>query len=598
MNEDKSTQLRLLVAVLLSIAVMAVWGLLFPPPKPAPQTQAPMESGQAPAGATKPTPIPSGPAAKAPAPATPAVSPAKPVAPRAAAEEKTIVVENDLYRVEFSNRGGVVRSWQLKKYKDNHKPPRTLDVVHPDAAQQLGTWPLSLALDNTELEAQANGALYEVTLVPIGSTPAPTESGAATASLRAPAELTFTWSDGRLAVTKRLKLSSSYIVELDSEVSFEGKPLAHAIAWRGGFGDDTVYAAPELVRVMFRTGGKTQALDHKKLGNPDNRSLRWLQEGTFAYAGIEDRYFAAVFLPRAAGPGGIGAGVALWHWKLEREAVREKKQVKEPVAEIAAGTSVPGPVGLRLYVGPKDLEELGKITPPLTDLVDFGWFGIIARPLFYSLKWLYRYVHNYGWAIVLMTIVINTLLFPLKVKSWRSMQKMQKVQPEIKAIQEKYKKYSARDPRKQEMNKDVMAIYKREGVSPMGGCLPMLLQMPIWFALYQMLNATIELRHAPWIFWIRDLSAQDPYYILPILMTVTMFWMQKMTPTTTTDPMQQKMMNLMPLFFGVLFLKMMSGLVLYILTSNLIGIAQQGYLNRTASATAPEHRGKEKEKRK
>jgi YidC/Oxa1 family membrane protein insertase len=181
-----------------------------------------------------------------------------------------------------------------------------------------------------------------------------------------------------------------------------------------------------------------------------------------------------------------------------------------------------------------------------------------------------------------MTIIINTVLFPLKVKSWRSMQKMQKVQPEIKAIQDKYKKYSVRDPRKQEMNKEMMAVYQREGVSPMGGCLPMLLQMPIWIALYSMLSATIELRHAPWIFWIKDLSAHDPYYILPILMTLTMYWMQKMTPMTTTDPMQQKMLTLMPLFMGILFFRMMSGLVLYILTSNVIGISQQWYLNRTS----------------
>jgi len=144
-----------------------------------------------------------------------------------------------------------------------------------------------------------------------------------------------------------------------------------------------------------------------------------------------------------------------------------------------------------------------------------------------------------------------------------------------------------RDPRKQQMNQEVMAVYSREGINPMGGCLPMLLQMPIWFGLYRMLNVTIELRHAPWIGWIRDLSAKDPYYILPVLMTVTMYLMQKMTPATATDPAQQRMMNLMPLFFGVLFFSMSSGLVLYIFTSNLVGMAQQWYLNRTAPGLKP-----------
>ena len=581
MNEEKTTQVRLLLAVVLSIAVMAGWGILFPPPKPAPTqpVAAPAPQAKTPAAATQQAPQPSASVAQAAAAPLPVG-----VAPRAAAEEKIIVVENDLYRVEFSNRGAVVRSWQLKKFHDGHKPPRTLDVVHPDTAHQLGAWPLSLALESDELESLANAALYEVT-------PARMVSEPASASLRAPAELTFTWSDGRLGVTKRLRFVSSYVVELDSDVVFEGKPLPHAIAWRGGFGDDTAFSAPEQVRVIFRTAGKTQTLEHKKVGQPDNAGRRQLQEGALDYAGIEDRYFAAAFLPRDPVAAG---GVTLQHWKLEREVVRDNKQVKEPVAEMAAGATVAGPLGVRLYVGPKELEELGKIKPPLTDLVDFGWFGFISRPLFYFLKWIYHYIPNYGWAIVVMTIIINTVLFPLKVKSWRSMQKMQKVQPEIKSIQEKYKKYAMRDPRKQEMNKEVMAVYQREGVSPMGGCLPMLLQMPIWFALYSMLNATIELRHAPWIWWLKDLSAFDPYYILPVLMTLTMFWMQKMTPVTTTDPMQQKMMNFMPLFMGILFFKMMSGLVLYILTSNLIGISQQWYLNRTS----PLKPSKDKEKKK
>jgi YidC/Oxa1 family membrane protein insertase len=234
-------------------------------------------------------------------------------------------------------------------------------------------------------------------------------------------------------------------------------------------------------------------------------------------------------------------------------------------------------------VGPMDLDELARVKPPLTDLVQFGWFGLISVPLFQLLKWIYHYVPNYGWAIILMTVGINFVLFPLKLQSWRSMQRMQKVAPEVRQIQDRYKKYSMRDPRRQEMNTEVMAVYKREGVNPMGGCLPMLLQMPIWIGLYQMLRLVIELRHAPWIWWIRDLSAPDPYYIIPVLMGVTMYAMQKMTPVTTTDPAQQRMMTLMPLMFGGMFVifPVSSGLVLYILTSNLVGIAQQWFLQRS-----------------
>jgi YidC/Oxa1 family membrane protein insertase len=231
--------------------------------------------------------------------------------------------------------------------------------------------------------------------------------------------------------------------------------------------------------------------------------------------------------------------------------------------------------------------------------VQFGeWLGLMAEPLFYLLKWLHRYVPNWGWAIVALTLAINMLLFPLKVKSYRSMQRMQKVAPEVKQIQERYKKYSMRDPRKAEMNKEIMAIYSREGINPVGGCLPMVLQMPVWLGLYRMLGVTIELRHAPWIFWVRDLSAKDPTYILVIIMALTMYWMQKMTPVTTTDPTQQKMFKLMPVMFAGMFVvyPVSSGLVLYILTQNVVGMLQQWYLNRThpAPESAKIQRGKKK----
>ncbi len=570
--KELSTEQRALLAGLLSLLVIILWSMLYKPQvqKPAPQAPAAQTSGQPPA--TTPPPVTSaGPKPTAATVPTPA---------RAATEEKTIVVENGLYRVEFSNHGGVVRSWQLKKYTDDHKPPRILDVVHSDAAQ-TGGWPFSLVLDDAQLESAANAALYEVT--PGGR------------SLQAPAEIQFAWSDGRLAVSKRLKFDRSYIVQIETSVALDGKPLTHGVAWRGGFGDTTVYMPAEQVQVFFSSGGKLQMLPYKKLGAPGQPLQRQHQAGTFDYVGIEDRYFAAAFLPRAGNSGGL----VLWDWKLEHEVQLEDKTAKEPVAEMAASETSPGPLSLRVFVGPKDLDDLKKLNPPLSDLVQFGWLEFIAAPLFYLLRWLHHYVPNYGWAIILMTVLINMVLFPLKTKSWRSMQRMQKVAPEIKAIQERYKKYSLRDPRKQEMNKEVMAVYQREGINPMGGCLPMLLQMPIWFGLYRMLNVTIELRHAPWLGWIRDLSAKDPYYVLPVLMGVTMYALQKMTPVTTTDPAQQRMMNWMPLMFGGMFVvfPVSSGLVLYILSSNLVGMTQQWYLNRTAPVIEKAPRGKDAKKK-
>jgi YidC/Oxa1 family membrane protein insertase len=246
-------------------------------------------------------------------------------------------------------------------------------------------------------------------------------------------------------------------------------------------------------------------------------------------------------------------------------------------------------MAMRLYVGPKDYDDLKKMNPPLQSLVNFGWMEIIADPLFHALKWLHSYIPNWGWAIVVLTLVANMLLFPLRISSYKTTMKMQRVGPEIKAIQEKYKKYKMNDPRKAEMNQEVMAVYSREGINPVGGCFQMLVQMPIWFGLNRALSSAIEMRHAPWIWWIKDLSARDPYWILPILMGGSMYLVSKMTPMTSTDPQQQMMMKFMPISFALMFaiFPISSGLAVYILTSSLVGIGQQWYLNRTHPVTAP-----------
>jgi YidC/Oxa1 family membrane protein insertase len=282
--------------------------------------------------------------------------------------------------------------------------------------------------------------------------------------------------------------------------------------------------------------------------------------------------------------------MTLTDWTLSHDVQNaDGKTEKDYVPEMAVSSARGEPINLRLMVAPKDLDQLKTVRPPLNELVQFGWLTIIAEPLFYLLLWMHKYISNYGWAIVVMTIGLNMVLLPLRIRSQRSMQKMQKVGPEVRAIQDRYKKYSMRDPRKAKMNEEVMAVYSREGINPLGGCLPMALQMPIWYGLYRMLTVTIELRHAPWIGWIHDLSARDSYYILPILMAITMYIAQKMTPTPTTDASQQRMMALMPIMFGGMFIvfPVASGLVLYILTSNVVNMVQQWFLNRTAPMPVP-----------
>jgi YidC/Oxa1 family membrane protein insertase len=232
---------------------------------------------------------------------------------------------------------------------------------------------------------------------------------------------------------------------------------------------------------------------------------------------------------------------------------------------------------------------LTKVNPKLGQIVDWGFFGIIAKPLFLWLNWVHdHWTGNYGWAIILVTLIINLALFPFRLQSLKSARKMQKLQPEIKKLNERYKNLKLSDPKKAEQNQEVMALYKREGVNPVGGCLPMLVQLPFFYAFYRVLNIAIELRHAPWL-WVVDLSSPEtiPLHLLPLILVATQFFSQRMTPAAGVDPAQQRMMMLMPLMFGFMFYYASAGLVLYWLTGNLVGIGQQLLINRFMPTTAP-----------
>jgi YidC/Oxa1 family membrane protein insertase len=575
-----SDQKRIVLAAALSLLVIVVWSMLYRPAQPPPAPgSVPINtpnpgSTAAPTATTGSTAAPAGVASATP---TPAASVGE-------AAEREIVVESDLYRVVFSNRGAVIRSWQLKGYEDSNEPPRQLDLVYAEASRASGGWPFSIESGDAQLDAAVNEGLYMAMPEAIGS-----GSGAA-ATLAAPAEVTFHWSDGQTNVTKRLRFDDSYIVELESSVQRDGQNVPHRVAWRGGFGDVADFQAAATTQVFSGVAGSITLTPVSDLGVPEQQARSAEIPGMFDVVGIEDRYFTAAFMPREPAAGQpLPTTMTLAGRQLVRTVQRGAESQQETLPEMAAGSTQQGPLMMRVFAGPKDLDALKSVRPPLDALVRFGWFGFVAEPLFYVLRWLHGYVPNWGWAIVILTIVINMLLYPLKLKSWRSMQRMQKVAPEIRSIQDRYKKYSMRDPRKAEMNKEVMAVYSREGVNPMGSCLPMVAQMPIWFGLYSMLTVAIELRHAPWIGWIDDLSSPDPYYLLPVAMAALMYIAQKMTPMTVTDPAQQRMMNLMPLLFGGMFIffPTSSGLVLYILAQSVVGIAQQWHLNRTSPIKTP-----------
>jgi YidC/Oxa1 family membrane protein insertase len=495
-------------------------------------------------------PAPESPAAAQPSPQTVAATgPQVPVpagASQQASAETETVIENDLYRVTFTNRGGQVKSWILETYFDEHGKP--LELVSK-AAEKYG-YPLSLWTYDEAQRNKLNSALYVAS-----------DSG----KLNAPAQLTFEYADADVSVRKTLSFDHTYVVHLETSVVSKGSQVTAFPIWPAGFGDQSSPSSYAASRIEHQYNDKTERLDIKKISG--SATL----QGPFNWAAVVDQYFAAVFLPDDIEN---VAMVTLRHQvDVPRDARNPKpgETIKEDVLGVAVG-NLGRPTVERVYVGPKSLGVLEAVPVPtltgapqdLRALINFGFFGVIARPLFLWLKWTYGWVHNWGWAIVIQTLIINLALLPLRVASMKSALKMQKVAPQIKAVQEKYKKYRA------------------EGVNPVGGCLPMIIQMPFLFAYYSMLGAALDLRQAHWL-WIHDLSSPDPMHILPIGIIITMLLTQRMTPQPGMDPSQQKMMTfMMPLMLGVISWNLAAGLCLYWSEGNLIAIAQQAVMNRTS----------------
>ena len=539
---------RLLLVFALTFVIVMLAQPLLKKYAPKPAEPAPQQTQTA-------TPVPRA-SATEPGPVSPPVAGAK----QASAEGET-VVENDLYKIRFTNRGAQVKSWVLKKFKDDKGQP--LELVNGEAAQKYG-YPLTLwSYDETQRN-KLNSALYVA-------------SSGSEGTLSAPAEISFEYSDGELAVRKTFSFDHSYEVKLETSVTSKGSPVTALPMWPAGFGDETSPTSYAAARVEYQTGNDVERLAIKKVTG--GATVR----GPFNWAGVADQYFAAVFLPEDP------PNAALVTFRGALDNPQDPKKANEVLGTAVGrlgGTTVE-----RMYVGPKALDVLEKVQvaglpagseADLRRLVDFGWLGYIARPLFLWLKWTYNHlIPNWGWAIVLQTVIINVALLPLRISQMKSMLKMQKVAPQIKSIQEKYKKYSMRDPRKQAMNEEIAALYKKEGVNPVGGCLPLVIQMPFLFAYYRMLGVALDLRLAPWL-WIRDLSSADPYHILPIAVIVTMVVMQRMTPQAGMDPAQQRMMNLfMPLMLGYISWYLAAGLCLYWSVGNVIQMVQQQVMNRT-----------------
>jgi YidC/Oxa1 family membrane protein insertase len=479
-----------------------------------------------------------------------------------ASSQSSTIVENELYRITFSNQGAQVKSWILKKYKDDDGKP--LDLVNQATAAKFG-YPLSLFTYDQGLRSRLANALY----VP-----------SATGSMNAPGTLSFDYASGGLAVHKTFHFDSTYVIRADISATQNGAPLTALLAWPSGFGDQSTLPQYAGGTLDFSQNGKDDQIGYKKVAGGD--TLR----GPFDWAGVGDLYFAAIFLPDTPSDALL---VSLHNTISVPRNLKKPDPSQTDQASVlgAAMGSTEGPVNLRIFVGPKSLDVLGSVHAvtgaSLEKVVSFGWMGIIAKPLFLMLRFLYEHVvPNWGWAIILLTIVLNLAMLPTRFQMMKSSLKMQRIQPQMEVIKAKYAKYKATDPRKQEMQREIMDLQRKEGVNMFGGCLPMLIQWPLLFGFYRMLANVIELRQAHWL-WLPDLSAPDPWHILPISVVISMFLTQYLTPAPGMDPAQQKMMAItMPLVFGFMMWNYGSGLSLYWACGNFIGVATQLAINRTS----------------
>jgi YidC/Oxa1 family membrane protein insertase len=641
-------------------------------PQPAPSTvptvAAPQPSAQSP---TAPSAFaqPAVAAANVPVPTVPVVE---------ASAESTTVVENELYRITFSNRGAQVTSWTLKGYKGSGREPldlvqfifchlrhncpsdsdgsKPLDLVHAQAAKLFG-YPLSLyTYDGTSLPISSVSRNNKVvTLATVGNVPTglngqavaisgvadntyngtyvvtqtgpttltysqdygdnggsiggtlATVNGAigeglsqamfvpsATGTLTAPATVTFTYSNGDVQAKKTFTFDGSYVLHAEVEVTRGSAPLRALLSWPGGFGDQD-----ETPNMTAYTNGQ---FDSDRNGSDEHLAPKKISggatlNGPFDWAGVSDPFFAAVFLPDSPVTATIATlnNVVDVSKTIKRVGFNAgsppKSALNLPVLGVAMGDGS-GATATSLFVGPKAIDVLKSVHAAntkvtLEPMLEFGFWGPIGKYLFLSLHVIHDHVvanwsGSWGWAIVVLTVCINLLILPFRVKTMQSALKMQRIQPQMDAIKEKYKKYKVTDPKRNDMNVEIMDLQKKEGVNMFGGCIPTLITMPLLFAFFTMLPRVVELRQAHW-FWLPNLQAADPWHILPIFMVVSQFLVQFYTPSPGVDPQQQRMMAfMMPAFSGYITWNYASGLALYWTVGNIIGIAQQAVMNRTS----------------
>lgn len=498
-----------------------------------------------------------------------------------ASGESDTSVENELYKIVFTNRGALVKHWYLKKYFDNSGKP--LDLVQPQAAARFGL-PLSLFTypDSPVQMSQLNSALYQTTVNG--------EQASGSSVVLAPASVVYHYAQNGVEVEKDIHFDTSYVISVSTEVKRYGQPVRALVEWPAGLGDMEEFHSVGMRGSQTRTPSffawslenKEDSLAAAKVSG--NATLN----APYQYAAVMDLYFAAAFLPDSP----EDTTVVTLHNSIDLPVDPSDPNSKQQVADVVGiGVgSLDGATRLRLFAGPKASEVLTSVHavgpsgradgPSLESLIQFGWLTVIAKPLYLALRFNVKHIApNWGWAIIVFTAVFTLLMLPTRIMMMRSQIKMMRIKPRVDAIQSRYKHLKATDPRRAEMNTEMMALYKEEGINMYGSCLPMLVQMPLFFAYFRVLQNAVELRQAHW-FWLTDLSQPDPTHVLPILIIITMFFTQFITPSPQMDRTQQLMMAfMMPIMFGFILWHYPSGLAIYWGTSNLLYLAMQLGIN-------------------
>ena len=556
---------RLILFVIFSFSALFLWEAWqkeHRPPVPVTTT--------AKTGSGAEVPVPSAPPAAPGAVPTapPGAIPGAPAGDAAAPVAKPIVIKTDLYTAEIDAAGGVITRLALDQHREVDHPETPFAALQKTADR---TFVAQSGLLGTGMPNHRT--VYEVLPGPRELAP-----GADTLELK----LAATAPDGNKVVQKLTFHRGSYVIDVAYDVTNSGAapiapyayfqltrdtktPGVHNSMAPASFTGPAVYNETDKYK-------KIEFGDLDKLAADPTRKPLYTKNTDNGWVGMVEQYFVSAWLPSDEKK----TPREFYTRKLDNGLYSAGVIVQAP--PIAPGAT--GEVAVPLYVGPQDQDTLAKLAKGLDLVVDYGIFTVIAAPLFWLLKWLHGFTHNWGWAIILLTIIIKGAFYPLNHASARSMAKMKVIAPKMKALQERYK------DDKQQLQLKMMEMYKTEKINPLGGCLPIVVQIPVFIALYWVLLSAVELRHAPWIWWIHDLSAPDPFFVLPVIYAITAYLQVRLSPTPISDPVQAKVMQIMPIAFSVMFIFFPSGLVLYWLVNNTLQILQQWHMNRVLEREA------------